>query len=88
MFWIRNSGHWGFLYECFSTQTVDDVTALGTEIFGSDSDPRVKKLKVGNSSHFSSAGSVVLVQLEATTWVLQSEELTRGITELVQHFLL
>ncbi len=37
----------GFLCECFSTQTVDDVTALGTEIFGSDSDPRVKKLKVG-----------------------------------------
>jgi hypothetical protein len=54
----------GFLYECFTTQTVDDVTALGTEIFGSDSDPRVKKLKVSNSSNYRS--TVVLVQLEAT----------------------
>ena len=30
-------------------QTVDDVAALGTEIFGSDTDPRIKKLKVHTS---------------------------------------
>lgn len=28
-----------------SLQTVDDISALGTEIFGSETDPRVKKLK-------------------------------------------
>ena len=30
-----------------SLQTVEDVGALGAQIFGSETDPRVKKLKVG-----------------------------------------
>ena len=29
-----------------SLQTVEDVASLGAQIFGSDSDPRIKKLKV------------------------------------------
>ena len=29
-----------------SLQTVEDVVALGAQIFGSESDPRIRKLKV------------------------------------------
>ena len=29
-----------------SLQTVEDVASLGAQIFGSDSDPRIRKLKV------------------------------------------
>ena len=38
-----------------SLQTTEDVTALGSQIFGSDTDHRVKKLKVGvyRGIHFS-----------------------------------